>query len=107
MWLAYVQETPAYNLTVAVENLAQHFRNLEFDAEHEAVYGMERFYTEDECMKIAENYRKGIEACKIYLRTSDLRSFLETHKELGLTQFLEEVKKFSPENILKEVFGNC
>ncbi|CAG9769718.1 unnamed protein product [Ceutorhynchus assimilis] len=103
MWLAYVEYKSAYNLVSAVENLAQHLRHLQFDAEHEAVYGMDQFYNEEECTKIAKNYEKGVEACNLYLHTSDLTSFLETIKELGLTQFLEEVEKFAPKNIFKRL----
>lgn len=108
MWLAYVQQKDAYNLVSAVENLAQHLENLEFDAEHEAIYGMGQFYSYEECEEIAKNYRKGVEACNIYLHTSDLRWFLERMKDLNLRQFLEEVEKFVSKNIITEVFEeNC
>ena len=104
MWLAYAHERPAYNLTTAVENLAQHFSNLEFDAEHEAEYGFDRFYTYDECMEMARKYEKASEACSIYLHTSDLLAFLQTMKEMDLKQFLGEITKFVPQNIIQQVF---
>ena len=104
MWLAYTRERPAYNLTTAVENLAQHFANLQFDIEHEAEYGFDRFYTYDECLEIAEKYEKASEACSIYLHTSDLLTFLQTMKEMEFEQHLDEVKTFAPQNIIQQVF---
>lgn len=106
MWLAYKRERPAYNLTTAVENLAQDFNNLEFDAAHEAEYGFDRFYTYDECMEIARKYEKASEACNIFLHTSDLTTFLYTMKEMEYESFLDEVKKFVSNGIIQEVFGS-
>ena len=60
MWLAYVNIAPAS----AMDNLAQHFRKLEFDAEHESIYGKEKFYTKQEYREIASKYQKGVVACK-------------------------------------------
>lgn len=102
MWMAYVKVTPAYDLISAVENLKEHFENLEFDAEHEAVYGMEKFYTAEECKEIAKKYRRGVEACDIYLNTSDIKTFTNRIKELDLNHFLNEVKKFIPKEISEE-----
>ena len=104
--MAYVGERKAHDLKSAVESLAQHFSNLEFDAEHEAEYGFERFYTYEECMEIARKYGKASEACSIYLHTSDIRTLLHTMKEMDYENFLDEVKKFTPEEIYVEVFGN-
>lgn len=106
MWLAYVGERKAHNLTSAVESLAQDFDNLVFDAEHEAEYGFDRFYTYEECIEIARKYQKAFEVCHIYLHTSDIRSFLYSMKEMEYENFLDEVKKFTPEEIILEVFGN-
>lgn len=104
MWLAYVRERPAYNLVTAVENLASHFDNLEFDAEHEAEYGFDRFHTYDECMEIARKYKEASEVCSIYLHTSDLRTFLCTIKEMGFEKHLDEVKRFVSTEIILEIF---
>ncbi|CAG9773473.1 unnamed protein product [Ceutorhynchus assimilis] len=95
MWLAYVQETPTYSLTTAVENLAQLFRNLEFDAEHEANCGFERFKTIEECMELARKYSKAEEACNTYLHTLDLTTFLTTIKHMDFAHFLDKVKRKS------------
>lgn len=106
MWLAYTRDRPAYNLTTAVENLAQHFDNLVFDAEHEAEYGFDRFYTYEECIEIARKYEKASIACGIYLHTSDLITFLYKIKELEFGSYLEEVKKFVSSETIQEVFGD-
>ncbi|CAG9764638.1 unnamed protein product [Ceutorhynchus assimilis] len=95
MWLAYVQETPTYSLTTAVENLAQLFSNLEFDAEHEANCGFERFKTIEECMELARKYSKAEEACNTYLHTLDLTTFLTTIKHMDFAHFLDKVKRKS------------
>ncbi|KAF5305675.1 hypothetical protein FQA39_LY09164 [Lamprigera yunnana] len=43
MWMLYAQEhwTKAYNLKLAVERLYEKLGALEFDVDHEAIYGME------------------------------------------------------------------
>ncbi|KAF5298549.1 hypothetical protein FQA39_LY11750 [Lamprigera yunnana] len=47
MWMLYAQEhwTKSYDLKSAVERLYEELSALEFDADHEAIYGMERYYT--------------------------------------------------------------
>lgn len=106
MWLAYKGERYAYNLTSAVENLGQHFENLEFDALHESQYFFERFYTYDQCNELARKYEKAVEACNIFLHTSDLRTFLQTMKVMEFEKSLDEVKKFAPSEIFQEIFGD-
>ena len=105
MWLSYVkQPAAAYSITTAIENLANHFDNLEFEAEHEAEYGFDRFHTYEECIEIARKYKKGSEACSLFFHTPDLRTFLRSMKELGLKKHLDEVKNFVPSVIFREVF---
>ncbi|KAF5277461.1 hypothetical protein FQA39_LY18491 [Lamprigera yunnana] len=47
MWMLYAQEhwTKSYDLKSTVERLYEELGALEFDADHEAIYGMERYYT--------------------------------------------------------------
>ncbi|KAF5282278.1 hypothetical protein FQA39_LY17640 [Lamprigera yunnana] len=47
MWMLYAQEhwTKSYDLKSAVERLYEELDALEFDSDHEAIYGMERYYT--------------------------------------------------------------
>lgn len=104
MWLAYVEQKDAFNLTSAVENLYEHFKRLEFDADHESVYGFERFYRFEECTEIAKGYEKAAQVCDLYLQTCDLKTFLVNIKEMGFGAFLDEVKKFAPKELIKEIF---
>ncbi|KAF5281633.1 hypothetical protein FQA39_LY17755 [Lamprigera yunnana] len=47
IWMLYAQEhwTKSYDLKSAVERLYEELGALEYDADHEAIYGMERYYT--------------------------------------------------------------
>lgn len=65
MWMCYVQEIEITDLKSGVQNLLQNFRNLQFDAEHEAVYGMG--YQEEERNQLAEKYGKGATICEEFL----------------------------------------
>ncbi|KAF5290112.1 hypothetical protein FQA39_LY14893 [Lamprigera yunnana] len=54
MWMLYAQEhwTKSYDLKSAVERLYEELGALEFDADHEAIYGMERYYTVQQCEEL-------------------------------------------------------
>ncbi|KAF5298560.1 hypothetical protein FQA39_LY11761 [Lamprigera yunnana] len=54
MWMLYAQEhwTKSYDLKLAVERLYEELGALEFDADHEAIYGMERYYTVQQCEEL-------------------------------------------------------
>ncbi|KAF5289517.1 hypothetical protein FQA39_LY15072 [Lamprigera yunnana] len=55
MWILYAQEnwTKSYDLKSAVERLYEgNSVLLEFDADHEAIYGMERYYTVQQCEEL-------------------------------------------------------
>lgn len=103
MWQSS-EERSASDLASAMENLARNFRNLEIDAVHEAVYGLGKFYSEEECKEKEEKYRKAKLACNIYLQTANLEDFLHTMRELKLEGYLEEIKNFIPVNIYQKVF---
>ncbi|KAF5295136.1 hypothetical protein FQA39_LY13287 [Lamprigera yunnana] len=51
MWMLYAEQhwTKAVDLKSAVERLHQKLGALEFDANHEAIYEMERYYTVQQC----------------------------------------------------------
>ncbi|KAF5283767.1 hypothetical protein FQA39_LY17205 [Lamprigera yunnana] len=59
MWMLYAQEhwTKALDLKSAVELGA-----LEFDADHEAIYGMEKYYTVQQCKELRDKYKIGRKA---------------------------------------------
>ncbi|KAF5290570.1 hypothetical protein FQA39_LY14699 [Lamprigera yunnana] len=59
MWMLYAQEhwTKAYDLKSAVERLYEELGALEFDADHEAIYGMKRYYTVQQCEELRDKYK--------------------------------------------------
>ncbi|KAF5285669.1 hypothetical protein FQA39_LY16533 [Lamprigera yunnana] len=61
MWMLYAQEhwTKSYDLKSAVERLYEELGALEFDADHEAIYGMERYYTVQQCEGLRDKYKIG------------------------------------------------
>ncbi|KAF5281636.1 hypothetical protein FQA39_LY17758 [Lamprigera yunnana] len=61
MWMLYAQErwTKAFDLKSAVERLYGELGALEFDADHEAIYGMERCYTVQQCEELGDKYKIG------------------------------------------------
>ncbi|KAF5278225.1 hypothetical protein FQA39_LY18378 [Lamprigera yunnana] len=54
MWMMYAQEhwTKAFDLKSAVERLYEDLGAVEFDADHEAIYEMERYYTVQQWEKL-------------------------------------------------------
>ncbi|KAF5280060.1 hypothetical protein FQA39_LY18166 [Lamprigera yunnana] len=61
MWMLYAQEhwTKSYDLKSAVERLYEELGALEFDADHKAIYGMERYYTVQQCEEVGDKYKIG------------------------------------------------
>ncbi|KAF5296712.1 hypothetical protein FQA39_LY12412 [Lamprigera yunnana] len=49
----------AFDLKSAVERLYEELGALEFDADHEAIYGMERYYTVQQCEELRDKYKIG------------------------------------------------
>ncbi|KAF5279998.1 hypothetical protein FQA39_LY05379 [Lamprigera yunnana] len=59
MWMLYTEQhwTKTIDLKSAVERLYEKICALEFDADHEAIYGMERYYTVQQCQIAKINKR--------------------------------------------------
>ncbi|KAF5290211.1 hypothetical protein FQA39_LY14765 [Lamprigera yunnana] len=57
MWMAYAEQhwTKAVYLRTAVKRLHDQFSSLEFAAEHEAVYGLEKYYSVIECSELQKD----------------------------------------------------
>ncbi|KAF5301632.1 hypothetical protein FQA39_LY10679 [Lamprigera yunnana] len=81
IWMLYAQEhwTKSYDLKSAVERLYEELGALEFDADHEAIYGMERYYTVQQCEELRDKYKIG-------------RKFMETLIERRLSLLLRTGK---------------
>ncbi|KAF5273441.1 hypothetical protein FQA39_LY07458 [Lamprigera yunnana] len=70
MWMLYAEQhsTKAIDLKSAVERLFEKLGALEFDADHEAIYGMEKYYTVEQCEKLQDKYKIGRKVCNIRLQ---------------------------------------
>jgi hypothetical protein len=106
MWMAYSPSIEIKDLKSGVEHLNNEFQKLGFDAEHEAIYGLGRFYTPEECEKIAEKYNKGSDVCEQYLqREIPLEKLISELIDCDLKNFLYRILDYLPEN-LKSVINN-
>ncbi|KAF5285977.1 hypothetical protein FQA39_LY16488 [Lamprigera yunnana] len=60
-WMLYAEQhwTKVVDLKSAVERLYEKLGALEFDADHEAIYGMEKYYTVEKCENLRDKYKIG------------------------------------------------
>ncbi|KAF5285238.1 hypothetical protein FQA39_LY16699 [Lamprigera yunnana] len=97
MWMLYAQEhwTKSYDLKSAVERLYEELGALEFDGDHEAIYGMERYYTVQQCEELRDKYKIGRKVCRKFLQGKTCSQFLVKRiSEIGLRHFLDTVNKY-------------
>ncbi|KAF5278435.1 hypothetical protein FQA39_LY05924 [Lamprigera yunnana] len=97
MWMLYAQEhwTKSYDLKSAVERLYEELGALEFDADHEAIYGMERYYTVQQCEELRDKYKIGRKVCRKFLQGKACSQCLVKRiSEIGLRHFLDTVNKY-------------
>ncbi|KAF5277669.1 hypothetical protein FQA39_LY18450 [Lamprigera yunnana] len=97
MWMLYAQEhwTKSYDLKSAVERLYEELGALEFDADHEAIYGMERYYTVQQCKELRDKYKIGRKVCRKFLQGKTCSQCLVKRiSEIGLRHFLDTVNKY-------------
>uniref|UniRef100_A0A1Y1MTJ8 Uncharacterized protein n=1 Tax=Photinus pyralis TaxID=7054 RepID=A0A1Y1MTJ8_PHOPY len=97
MWMGYAAEhwTKPVDARTGVERLVQEMSALEFDAQHEAVYGLGRFYTEEECHDIAKKYNRGIKLCILFLNGKYcLSCLIRKLCEAGLEESADDLKKW-------------
>ncbi|KAF5285249.1 hypothetical protein FQA39_LY16710 [Lamprigera yunnana] len=97
MWILYAQEhwTKAFDLKSVVERLDEELGALEFDADHEAIYGMERYYTVQQCEKLRDKYKIGKKVCrKFQQRKTCSQCLVKRISEIGLRHFLDAINKY-------------
>ncbi|KAF5281338.1 hypothetical protein FQA39_LY17822 [Lamprigera yunnana] len=97
MWMLYAQEhwTKAYDLKSAVERLYEELGALKFDADHEAIYGMERYYTVQQCAELRDKYKIGRKVCRKFLQEKKCSQCLvNLMSEIGLRHFLDTINKY-------------
>ncbi|KAF5287819.1 hypothetical protein FQA39_LY15680 [Lamprigera yunnana] len=95
--MLYAQEhwTKSYDLKSAVERLYEELGALEFDADHEAIYGMERYYTGQQCEELRDKYKIGRKVCRKFLQGKTCSQCLVKRiSEIGLRHFLDTINKY-------------
>ncbi|KAF5280234.1 hypothetical protein FQA39_LY18094 [Lamprigera yunnana] len=96
-WMLYAQEnwTKTLNLKSAVERLYEELCALEYDADHEAIYGMERYYTVQQCEELRDKYKIERKVCKKFLQGKTCSQCLVKRiSEIGLRHFLDTINKY-------------
>ncbi|KAF5285942.1 hypothetical protein FQA39_LY16493 [Lamprigera yunnana] len=87
--------TKSYDLKSAVERLYEELGALEFDVDHEAIYGMERYYTVQQCEELRDKYKIGRKVCRKFLQGKTCSQCLVNRiSEIGLRNFLDTVNKY-------------
>ncbi|KAF5305691.1 hypothetical protein FQA39_LY09180 [Lamprigera yunnana] len=88
MWMLYAQEhwTKALDLKSAVERIYEELGALEFDADHEEIYEMKRYYTVQQCEEHRDKYKIGRKVGELRLMSEfDLQwlppSYLNNNKK--------------------------
>ncbi|KAF5302970.1 hypothetical protein FQA39_LY10148 [Lamprigera yunnana] len=97
MWMLYAEQhwTKAIDLKSAVKRLYEKLGALEFDADHEAIYGMERYYTVQQCEKLRDKYKIGRKVSKKFLKGKTCSQYLvKRMSEIGLRHFLDTINKY-------------
>jgi hypothetical protein len=105
--MCYVEDIEITDFDSGVRHVLQKFQNLLFDAEHEANYGMGKFYTVEQCNKLAEKYADGVEVCEKYLEGKVCRSCLvDDLIRLELGDFLYRLEEYMEPELLCKLYGN-
>ncbi|KAF5278891.1 hypothetical protein FQA39_LY18329 [Lamprigera yunnana] len=94
MWMLYTQEhwIKAIDLKSAVERLYEELGALEFD---EAIYGMERYYTVQQCEELRDKYKNGRKVCKKFLKGKTCsRCLVKLISEIRQRHFLDTINKY-------------
>ncbi|KAF5289931.1 hypothetical protein FQA39_LY14940 [Lamprigera yunnana] len=97
MWMLYAEQhwTKAIDLKSAVERLYEKLGALEFDADHEAIYGMEKYYTVEQCEKLRDKYKIGRKVCRQFLKEKTCsQCFVKRISDIGLQHFLDTISKY-------------
>ncbi|KAF5306284.1 hypothetical protein FQA39_LY08982 [Lamprigera yunnana] len=97
MWMLYAQElwNKAFDLKSVVECLYEELGALEFDADYEAIYGMERYYTVQQCEELRDKYKIGRKVCRKFLKGKTCSQCLVKRiSEIGLRHFFDTINKY-------------
>lgn len=98
MWMAYKTYPEVVDFLSGLKYLYSKFADLEFDSDHEAVYGMGKFETVENCLKLAEKYRKAKRLCSKCLKSKiTATTFCEELKKLDFDGYLHQLLPFMQE----------
>ncbi|KAF5299002.1 hypothetical protein FQA39_LY11634 [Lamprigera yunnana] len=87
--------TKAIDLKSAVERLYEKISALEFDADHESIYGVEKYYMVEQCEKLRNKYKIGRKACRQFLKGKTCSQCLvQRISDIGLQHFLDTINKY-------------
>ncbi|KAF5281055.1 hypothetical protein FQA39_LY17908 [Lamprigera yunnana] len=93
--LLMVLQTKAIDLKLAVERLYERLSALEFDVDHEAIYGIERYYTVQQCEELRDKYKIGRKMCRKFLKGKTcFQCNVKRISEIGLRHFLDTIDKY-------------
>ncbi|KAF5302131.1 hypothetical protein FQA39_LY10466 [Lamprigera yunnana] len=80
---------------VCLERLYEELGALEFDADHEAIYGMKRYYTVQQREELRDKYKIGRKVCRKFLKGKTCsQCFVKRISEIGLQYFLDTINKY-------------
>ncbi len=93
MWMAYAEacenEIEIFDLKSAIVKLQCKLERLAFDANHESIYGMDRFYSISQCRNLAESYKSAYKSCERYLTAKiNIDMLVHSLEVVNLTQFV-------------------
>ncbi|KAF5303439.1 hypothetical protein FQA39_LY19028 [Lamprigera yunnana] len=97
MWMLYAEQhwTKTVDLKSAVERSYEKLGAFEFDADHEAIYGMERYYTVQQCEELREKYKIGRKVCRKFLKGKTCSQCLVKRiSEIGLRHFFDTINNY-------------
>lgn len=111
MWRAYSQTVQVFDLESALNYLCDEFQKNCFEYEHEAVYGFDRFLSEDQCNEMAKKNEKALKLTRMFKngKICDMcwaSSIIKLNKFIELKQVFDylsnEIKKsmMFPEEIM-------
>ncbi|KAF5283011.1 hypothetical protein FQA39_LY04882 [Lamprigera yunnana] len=111
MWIAYAEQgrTKAVDLKTVAERLHDQFNALEFYAEYEAVYGLEKGYSVIECTELQVKYEKAVKLCDQFVQVTtgtDCSTTVLRSESSQREQFYFTVVQLKKRNAMGEVEVN-
>ncbi|KAF5282275.1 hypothetical protein FQA39_LY17637 [Lamprigera yunnana] len=97
MWMLYAKQhwTKEIDSKSAVERLYEKLGALELDADHKAIYGMEKYYTVEQCKNLRDKYKIGRKVCRQFLKGKTCSQCLVKRiNDIGLQHFLDTISKY-------------